>query len=200
MGLSLESVYFRCGRLTFDCSVVYQAKGFRAGIKYPPLCFCAFAPRSCCEQQASLHQLASASSYFWTYPCVVLIQHLLLSAALQDQGPELQRFSVSLSNNTAEKHSPGADGTSMQKQESGCSVEGLCKHDSALTWSERQQLRRTSAAMRHASASRQLPHQEHRIPPGLLPTLLLLLLWLSVSITLSTPHHSFAKCIKIYSN
>lgn len=106
--------------------------------------------------------------------------------ALQDQGPELQRFSVSLSNNTAEKHSPRADGTSMQKQESGCSVEDLCKHNSALTWSERQQLRRTSAAMRHASASRQLPHQEHRIPPGLLPTLLLLLLWLSVSITLST--------------
>ena len=36
MGLSLESVHFKCGTLTFECSIVYQAKGFFARIKYPP--------------------------------------------------------------------------------------------------------------------------------------------------------------------
>lgn len=38
--------------------------------------------------------------------------------------------------------------------------------NSALSWSRRQQLRRTSAAMRHAAASRQVPHQDNRLPPG----------------------------------
>ena len=54
----------------------------------------------------------------------------------------------------------------MQKRQSSTSHSGLHSQNSALSWSQRQQLRRTSAAMRHASASRQLPHEENRVPPG----------------------------------
>ncbi len=54
----------------------------------------------------------------------------------------------------------------MQRHQSSTSHNGLHSQNSALSWSQRQQLRRTSAAMRYASASRQLPHQDNRVPPG----------------------------------
>ena len=84
----------------------------------------------------------------------------------QDQGPELKAFSANLSNGTVDKPEPGDEAGSMQKHQSSTSHIFLHSQNSALSWSQRQQLRRTSAAMRHASASRQLPHQDNRVPPG----------------------------------
>lgn len=84
----------------------------------------------------------------------------------EDQGPELKAFSANLSNGTVDKPEPGDEAGSMQKHQSSTSHSFLHSQNSALSWSQRQQLRRTSAAMRHASASRQLPHQDNRVPPG----------------------------------
>ncbi|KAA6424276.1 MAG: hypothetical protein FRX49_05488 [Trebouxia sp. A1-2] len=83
----------------------------------------------------------------------------------EDQGSELKAFSANLSNGTLDKPESG-EASSMQKRQSSTSHSGLHSQNSALSWSQRQQLRRTSAAMRHASASRQLPHEENRVPPG----------------------------------
>ncbi|DBB10182.1 TPA: hypothetical protein ACH3X3_001759 [Trebouxia sp. C0006] len=84
----------------------------------------------------------------------------------EDQGPELKAFSANLSNGTLDKPEPSDEASSIQKHQSSTSHKSLHSQNSALSWSQRQQLRRTSAAMRHASASRQLPHQDNRVPPG----------------------------------
>ena len=91
---------------------------------------------------------------------------LLIPIASQDQGPELKAFSANLSNGTLDKPEPSDEASSIQKHQSSTSHKSLHSQNSALSWSQRQQLRRTSAAMRHASASRQLPHQDNRVPPG----------------------------------
>jgi len=101
--------------------------------------------------------------------------NLLIPVASQEQGPELKAFSANLSNGTLDKHEPAGDPSSMQRHQSSTTDNGLHSQNSALSWSQRQQLRHTSAAMRHAGASHQLLHQENRVPPGwFLPSLLAL--------------------------
>ena len=110
------------------------------------------------------------------------------SAVIQDQQPELDRYSNALSREQSQGSGTAGRGATScgeaavavdstagrQQQEAGlgdgAGSSSLNRHNSHLTWSQRQQLRRTSAALRHATASRHVPPQESRRPPGHTPS------------------------------
>lgn len=103
------------------------------------------------------------------------------TVVLQDQQHVLDRYS-----DTLKRDSPGlgaaedgAEAMAGKGQDEarlcdGAERSSLNRHSSHLTWSQRQQLRRTSAAVRRAAASRHAPPQESRGPPGSTPPLPLL--------------------------
>ena len=89
----------------------------------------------------------------------------MFAVNLQEQGREFKRFSAVLAESGAQ--SAQLDGSNAQMQDAGSHDSApLQKQNSSLSWSARQHLRRTSAASRHASASRHVPHQDNRLPPG----------------------------------
>ena len=115
---------------------------------------------------------------------------------MQDQQPELERFSDTLSRepsreggagvahdttSKAPKQDPEAGLEAGARAGAGAGAEagagaGACRsslnrQSSALTWSQRQQLRRDSAAVRSAAASRHVATQENRRAPGGSPPL-----------------------------
>ena len=98
----------------------------------------------------------------------------LCSCGVQDQQTELERFSDAVSSASSPNFTAGlaAESASQQQQQQqqqaslGNGSSTLHSQSSALSWSQRQQLRRTSAVLRHAAASRHMPHQEGRLPSG----------------------------------
>lgn len=106
------------------------------------------------------------------------------SVVLQDQQLEMIRYSTALSREqpqgseiSGDADASGghtavaADNTAGERQQQAglsntAGRSSLNRHSSHLTWSQRQQLRRTLAAQRHAAASRHVPPQESRRPSG----------------------------------
>lgn len=103
---------------------------------------------------------------------------------LQDQQAEVERFSGAVSrgpsgddgcsNVTDDSTSQGQDPEAGLADRAGGS--SLSRQSSALTWSQRQQLRRTSAAVRSAAASRHVAPVQNRGLPGCSPPSLLVIL------------------------
>ncbi|KAL3157526.1 hypothetical protein ABBQ32_011986 [Trebouxia sp. C0010 RCD-2024] len=93
----------------------------------------------------------------------------------QDQQTELERFSDTLSRGPSGDGGGGVAHDSTSKQQDpetglgaglGAGRSSLNRQSSALTWSQRQQLRRDSAAVRSAAASRHVLPQETTGAPG----------------------------------